>query len=221
MKKLNGSELSVTERAMLNINLADRIQNVFADAASEITLTEDDIKSTLLNYLNASTGKDWHLSSSVTLHGDIEVSQQIQIAENNHTCKSYEDNSHAGSISTESYGSMSLITAILFWLNNTLTNNQFKDITLFDDEYTGEINLYKNGSHAVHIGINNKNEAFIGVTEENSKDKLTHRNKQIEKETLQKLLMGGALAHEDITLEERANKIARSIKTAFLILEDN
>lgn len=189
MKKLDGSELNMFERAKVNLCLADRVQSVFADAALEVELTEDDIKSTLLNYLNASTGKDWHLSSSVTLHGDIEVSQQIRP-------DFYYDYEQP---------------QLLYRLQ--------KEINKIARERAA--NLYKNDSHAVHIGINNKNNAFIGGKELGGENNLTHRNKQIEKETLQKLLMGGALAHEDITLEERANKIARSIKTAFLILEDN
>ncbi|MEY0304031.1 hypothetical protein AB7W11_19145 [Providencia manganoxydans] len=170
MKKLNGSELNMFERAKVNLCLADRVQSVFADAALEVELTEDDIKSTLLNYLNASTGKDWHLSSSVALHSDIEVNQQIQIAENSHTCKSYADNGYAGRISTESSGSMtnsmSLITSILFWLDNTLTGNQFKSITLFNDEYTGEINIYKNGSHAANVNIEKKQNKKAAITPE-------------------------------------------------------
>lgn len=84
MKKLDGSELNMFERAKVNLCLADRVQSVFADAALEVELTEDDIKSTLLNYLSTSTGKDWHLSSSVTLYGDVKVSQQIEDEENNH-----------------------------------------------------------------------------------------------------------------------------------------
>ncbi|EPL6455751.1 hypothetical protein N0G65_002914 [Providencia rettgeri] len=152
MKNPHGSDFSLFQRASIRHEMINRIHDVFDKAGMEVELSEDDIKFIMTSYLNLFTGKEWHLSSSVTLHGDIEIRQEIQVREDNHFTKVYVGSGYAGNAST-----------------------------VFSED----------------------------------------NDKQIEKETLQKLLVGGALACEDITLEERANKIARSIKGAFLSLEGN
>lgn len=81
MKNPHGSDLSLFQRASIRHEMINRIHDVFDKAGMEVELSEDDIKFIMTSYLNLFTGKEWHLSSSVTLHGDIEIRQEIQAAE--------------------------------------------------------------------------------------------------------------------------------------------